>query len=174
MEKVTLKNIIEWTEGEFNNEDLLNKANEIFINDISKDTRTIKDGDIYLALSGKVFDGHDFINQAFESGAGFSIASDISKVDDKYKDRIIKVSDTQVALNKISAGYIEKLNIPVVAIGRINEENTSKLVNTNIQGISIVSAIMNSDNPKIASENLLKRFFINTKLFVYIQYYDIS
>lgn len=129
MEKVTLKNIIEWTEGEFNNEELLNKANEIFINDISKDTRTIKDGVIYLALSGKVFDGHDFINQAFESGAGFSIASDISKVDDKYKDRIIKVSDTQVALNKISAGYIEKLNIPVVAItGSVGKTTTKEMI----------------------------------------------
>ena len=62
-----------------------------------------------------------------------------------------------VSINQLKK-IVRSVNISVVAIGGINEENTSKLVNTNIQGISVVSAIMNSDNPKIASENLLKRF----------------
>lgn len=48
------------------------------------------------------------------------------------------------------------INIPTVAIGGITLENASELADTGIAGISVVSAIMNSKDPKIASENLLK------------------
>ena len=53
---------------------------------------------------------------------------------------------------------VHSVSIPVVAIGGINEKNAYKLRDTGISGISVVSAIMQSKNPKIASENLLKRF----------------
>ena len=48
------------------------------------------------------------------------------------------------------------INIPTVAIGGITLENASELAGTGIAGISFVSAIMNSEDPKTASENLLK------------------
>lgn len=48
------------------------------------------------------------------------------------------------------------INIPTVAIGGITLENASELADTGIAGISVVSTIMNSKDPKIASENLLK------------------
>ena len=50
---------------------------------------------------------------------------------------------------------VHSVNIPVVAIGGINEKNAHKLRDTGINGISVVSAIMQSENPKIASKNLL-------------------
>lgn len=49
------------------------------------------------------------------------------------------------------------VNIPTVAIGGINLDNVEKLKDTNISGISVVSAIMNAKNPKIVSENLLRK-----------------
>lgn len=51
---------------------------------------------------------------------------------------------------------VHSVNIPVVAIGGINEKNAYKLRDTGISGISVVSAIMQSENPKKASKNLLK------------------
>jgi len=53
---------------------------------------------------------------------------------------------------------INAVNIPIIAIGGLTEDNISSLANTNIGGISVVSAIMESDNPKKASENLKKEF----------------
>lgn len=53
---------------------------------------------------------------------------------------------------------INSINIPVVAIGGINLENAEELKNTGINGFSVVSAIMESDNPKITSEKLLNIF----------------
>ena len=48
----------------------------------------------------------------------------------------------------------EKVNIPVVAIGGINEKNVLELSGTGIDGIAIVSAILGKDNIKKAAEEL--------------------
>lgn len=53
---------------------------------------------------------------------------------------------------------VESINIPVVAIGGINLNNTHELTDTGIAGLSVVSAIMSSDNPKKSSQELLNIF----------------
>lgn len=53
---------------------------------------------------------------------------------------------------------VESINIPVVAIGGINLENAHELIDTGIAGLSVITAIMSSDNPKKSSEELLKIF----------------
>lgn len=53
---------------------------------------------------------------------------------------------------------VKSIDIPVVAIGGINLENASQLTDTGIAGLSVVSAIMSSDNPKRSSQELLKIF----------------
>jgi len=53
---------------------------------------------------------------------------------------------------------VESIDIPVVAIGGISLENAHELKNTGIAGLSVVSAIMSSDNPKKSSEELLEIF----------------
>ena len=52
----------------------------------------------------------------------------------------------------------ESIDIPVVAIGGITLENAHELNDTGIAGLSVVSAIMSSDNPKKSSEELLNIF----------------
>lgn len=53
---------------------------------------------------------------------------------------------------------VKSVDIPVVAIGGITPENAHELNDCEIDGLSVVSAIMEAKNPKIASENLLKEF----------------
>ena len=53
---------------------------------------------------------------------------------------------------------VDSINIPVVAIGGITIENASELIDTGISGLSVVSAIMSSDDPKKSSEKLLNIF----------------
>lgn len=50
------------------------------------------------------------------------------------------------------------VNIPVVAIGGINQDNVSALRNTNIDGIAVVSAIVGNEDPKRAAENIKSLF----------------
>ena len=53
---------------------------------------------------------------------------------------------------------VKSINIPVVAIGGITIDNAHELTDTGIKGLSVVSAIMSSDNPKKSSEKLLNIF----------------
>ena len=53
---------------------------------------------------------------------------------------------------------VESIDIPVVAIGGITLDNVSQLKDSGISGLSVVSAIMSSENPKKSSEELLNIF----------------
>lgn len=70
-------------------------------------------------------------------------------------------TSTKKDANDVSIDTLKEISsnvdIPTVAIGGINLDNVEKLKDTNISGISVVSAIMNAENPKIASEKLLRK-----------------
>ncbi|MBZ9570027.1 thiamine phosphate synthase [Methanobrevibacter sp. TMH8] len=53
---------------------------------------------------------------------------------------------------------VNAVNIPIIAIGGLTEDNIESLVNTNIGGISLVSAIMESNNPKKTVQKLKTEF----------------
>lgn len=98
---------------------LLTEINDIEINGFSKDTRTIKEGDIYLGIKGENIDGNDFIEEAFEKGAiGCIVDKDINiKIINKYKQKaIIKVDNTIAALQEIAKYKRSLYDIPVIAV----------------------------------------------------------
>ena len=84
-------------------------------------------------------DGADYIG----TGAVFPTAT---------KDDAPKI--TKNDLKKI----VDSISIPVVAIGGITLENASQLTDTGIEGLSVVSAIMSSDDPRKSAEKLLNIF----------------
>jgi len=51
---------------------------------------------------------------------------------------------------------VDSVKIPVVAIGGINHENVREVLNTGVDGIAIISAIMGADDVKIATEEMRK------------------
>lgn len=57
----------------------------------------------------------------------------------------------------------QNVNIPVVAIGGINEENISKLQGTNISGIAVVSAIFAQKDIENATKRLYKQAYNTIK-----------
>ncbi len=66
--------------------------------------------------------------------------------------------DAPSVTKKDLSDIVNSINIPVVAIGGITIENANELKNTGISGLSVVSAIMNAEDPKKASEKLLNIF----------------
>ena len=89
---------------------------------ISTDTRTLKKGDIYVALSGKKNDGHEYIKKARELGASLIIIDNPDYVD----------HDTELVGNTSDwyryAGYTHRtqFDIPVIAIAGSNGKTTTK------------------------------------------------
>lgn len=66
--------------------------------------------------------------------------------------------DAESVSKKELKEIVDSINIPVVAIGGITLENAHELAGTGIKGLSVVSAIMSSENPKKTSQELLNIF----------------
>lgn len=94
------------------------------INSLSTDSRKINIDDLFLALKGERFDGHDFISEAVKKGAiGVIIDKDIHIYDDVI---VIKVKDTLKALQDIANFYRKKLNAKVIGVTGSSGKTTTK------------------------------------------------
>ena len=90
------------------------------INDIKTDTRKVNKGDIFIAIRGKNYDGHDFIDEAINKGA---IACIVEK---SINDECIEVNNTIESLYFIGNYIRNKYKIPLVAITGSNGKTTTK------------------------------------------------
>ena len=100
------------------------KSSDIDISDFSTDTRTIKNGDIYLPLKGENFDGENFIEDALNKGAiGYFTTS--GKIFDNAKV-ILKVENTQEAYLKIASNKRLKVNPKVIGVTGSSGKTTTK------------------------------------------------
>src|SRR5688500_10977905 len=102
---------------------------DIFRNNpvICTDTRNIKSGCIFFALSGSNFDGNQFALEALEKGAAYAVVSDPSIKD----ERIILVDDCLLALQQLANYHRRHFHIPFIAITGSNGKTTTKeLVST--------------------------------------------
>ena len=97
--------------------------NKVTSNRITTDTRTIKNGDIFLALQGDNFDGHDYINLAASKGA---IATIVSRPISTSIPQLV-VSDTRLALGQL-ASYRrhQHKDITIIAITGSSGKTTCK------------------------------------------------
>ncbi|MFH1593849.1 MAG: UDP-N-acetylmuramoyl-tripeptide--D-alanyl-D-alanine ligase [Candidatus Omnitrophota bacterium] len=93
---------------------------------IAIDSRTLKRGDIFLAIKGENFDGHDFVQAAFEKGAKAAIVSRPCRLRESLRDRAITVKDTIRTLGDIAHEHRRQFKIPVVAITGSNGKTTAK------------------------------------------------
>ncbi|MBL1278041.1 MAG: UDP-N-acetylmuramoyl-tripeptide--D-alanyl-D-alanine ligase [Ectothiorhodospiraceae bacterium] len=93
---------------------------------ISTDTRDVKPGQLFIALSGPRFDGHDFIAQAKKSGAvGAIVARHINDENLKGFPHII-VNDPLRAYGELAGQWRHPFTMPVVAITGSNGKTTVK------------------------------------------------
>ena len=112
---MTLNELIKIVDGKTN----LNS--DIKIKEIKTDTRKIKKGDIFIALKGEKYDGHNCLDEAIKKG---SIACIIDK--EIENDKCIKVKDTYKTLYNIGNYIRNKYNIPLIAITGSNGKTTTK------------------------------------------------
>jgi len=96
----------------------------IKFNSVSTDTRRIKPGSLFVALSGEHFDGHDFIAEAVRKGASGVVIS--RNIQAAAEAAVIMVPDTRRALQELAFFHRRRFNIPVVAITGSNGKTTTK------------------------------------------------
>lgn len=105
---------------------------DLEIKNISKDTRTIKEGDIYIGIKGESFDGNKFYCDAFDKGAILCILDniDVEDISDKYKDKtIVKVDDTLECIQEMAKYKRSLVNIPVIGVtGSVGKTSTKDMI----------------------------------------------
>ena len=90
---------------------------------LNTDTRTIREGQLFVALKGENFDGNSFALQALEAGAAYAVVNDTVEADDP---RLIKVPDTLAALQQLAAYHRQQFDIPVIGLTGTNGKTTTK------------------------------------------------
>jgi len=91
---------------------------------VSTDSRSVSTGDLYVALVGDRFDGHDFVADAFSKGAAGAVVSRPAAGDPA--GRLYPVDDTLVALGRLAAWRRQQIDAPVVAITGSSGKTTTK------------------------------------------------
>ena len=123
---LTLKEIIDVTNGNL----VYGNENEECIS-FERDTRAIKDGDIFIGFKGETVDGGIRYKEALENGAKGCIINkcaneNLEKIENKF---ILEVEDTILATQQIAKLKRKKYNIPVVAItGSVGKTSTKDII----------------------------------------------
>lgn len=93
------------------------------------DTREIKEGQAYLAIAGDNFDGHDFIDRAFDAGAKLAIVSKGPSLKPQASRPTLRVEDTVTALQDLARAYRDELKAggcKVIGIAGSNGKTTTR------------------------------------------------
>ena len=91
---------------------------------VSIDSRKIKKGNVFIAIKGTRFDGHDFIRKAMRDGATAVVVS--KRIVCPSDITVIRVVDTTKALGQIAAWHRKGFRIPVIAITGSTGKTTTK------------------------------------------------
>jgi UDP-N-acetylmuramoyl-tripeptide--D-alanyl-D-alanine ligase len=114
--------LLSWVAEQVNGQLIAQQKQDLIIEGVSTDTRSITSTDVFLALQGPNFDGHKFVQQAEEKGAIALILS--RKVETQLP--YILVEDTKVALGLLGAAVKAKVAPKTVGITGSSGKTTVK------------------------------------------------
>lgn len=100
------------------------------ITGISIDSRTVKDGDLFVAVKGENTDGHRFVGMAADAGAAAVLISDPTAADGiRSGCSAILVSDTVAALGAFAKAHMAELDVLSVAVtGSVGKTTTRQFI----------------------------------------------
>ncbi|MCA9471811.1 MAG: UDP-N-acetylmuramoyl-tripeptide--D-alanyl-D-alanine ligase [Nitrospirales bacterium] len=133
MASFTMEEILQATGGQ-----LLWAPSRVRVRRVSTDSRQVRKGDLFVALTGPNFDGHHFVKHAFRDGAVGAVISQaswstVSPWIRRYRPRdtsvrpfIIGVDDPLVGFQEIASLHRRRFSIPLVSVTGSNGKTTAK------------------------------------------------
>lgn len=118
------------------------RGNDAQVNGVSIDTRTIAPGNLYVAIHGETFNGHEFVSAAKEAGAAALLVHE--RVDSDLPQLVVE--DTVVALGRLATWWAQRFDIPTIAITGSNGKTSVK---------EIVTAILRQLGPVLSTKGNL-------------------
>jgi UDP-N-acetylmuramoyl-tripeptide--D-alanyl-D-alanine ligase len=117
------------------------------LNGVSIDSRTISEGDIFVAIRGDKMDGHDYVAKALAAGAGVAI---VNRVDDAMLKAgpVIQVSDDPLdALERMGVAARARSRAKIIAVtGSVGKTSTKEMLRTALEACGMTHASAASFN----------------------------
>lgn len=146
-----IKDILKYTGGT-----LLQGSAQNKVSGISTDSRTVKRGELFIALKGKNFDGHKFLDTAAKKQAAAFLVS--KKIQAPQGVAVILCKDTTTSYSDIASGYRDRFKIPVVGItGSVGKTTTKELMAAVLsKRFNVLKNFQTENNEIGVSKTLLK------------------
>ncbi|MFA5867530.1 MAG: UDP-N-acetylmuramoyl-tripeptide--D-alanyl-D-alanine ligase [Actinomycetota bacterium] len=124
---------------------------------VSTDSRTVKPGDLFVALRGEHYDGHDFLTSVVDKGAmGIVAARDatnpfLKRIPKQFMHiTLIRVDDTLKAYQEIARIAARKLSAKVVAVtGSTGKTTTKDMIASILRGLGKTTASAENFNNEV-------------------------
>lgn len=106
--------------------EILNGRDGIKVKNTVTDSRSAKAGELFFAIRGDKFDGHDFLNEVAAKKVA-AVVIERQKIPAQLPEcPVLVVADTRLALGKLAAAYRAEFSLPVVAVAGSNGKTTTK------------------------------------------------
>jgi len=105
---------------------ILGGATDAEVKAICTDSRTAKAGDLFFAIKGDKFDGHDFVAEVAVKGVAAIIVESKKVPTVGLNCPLLGVKSVRAALGKLAAAYRQEFVLPVIAVGGSNGKTTVK------------------------------------------------
>lgn len=115
---------------------------------VSTDTRTLAAGELFVALRGDRFDGHEFLELAVCRGAYGVVIDRPEAVPAGFAAAVVQVADSRIALGRMAAVYRAEYDVPVIAVAGSNGKSTTKELLASVlrQGRSVLASPASFNN----------------------------
>jgi UDP-N-acetylmuramoyl-tripeptide--D-alanyl-D-alanine ligase len=103
------------------------RGEDAFFAGVSTDSRMVRRGDLFVALRGEKYDGHEFVVIAKEKGAvAAMVCREAETGNREWGIPLILVKDTRLGLGQLAAHWRGRFAIPLVAVTGSNGKTTVK------------------------------------------------
>jgi len=152
---VEIDEILQWTGAE-----LVGILDRPFsMSGVSTDSRSVAEGELFIALKGEHFDGHAYVDDALAKGACAAVVekAELSRFT-RSDGLLLAVESGLAALGNIAAGYRARFDIPVIGItGSAGKTTTKEMVATVLEQRYNVLKTVDSENNEIGVPHTLLR-----------------
>ncbi len=121
MEARTLKFVADAVGGE-----ILRGDASALVRRVCTDSRSAAAGDLFVAIKGDRFDGHDFLNEVAGKDVGAIVMARDRQPEKPTACAAIVVDEPRAALGQLAAAYRKQFTLPVIAVGGSNGKTTTK------------------------------------------------
>lgn len=107
------------------------RVRNVTVRGVSIDSRTMEAGQVFFAIRGPRFDGHDFVGQALGKGAAAAVVDKgfFDRAEAKVRANLIPVRDTVLAIQQLARGIRRRWGKKVVAVtGSTGKTTTKELI----------------------------------------------